>query len=103
MGHPDAVLNTAVLGLPDGSTLELIEFSKPEDRAIYKPQCQDIGSFHLGLQVERLDLLLPRTEAMGWQKIGPVTVLDRGSMAGWDCVFVRNEDGTTLELFGKPH
>lgn len=38
VGVPDAVMENAMVALPDGSRVELLEYSAPADRKAYKPR-----------------------------------------------------------------
>lgn len=38
IGVPDAVMDNAMVALPDGSRVELLEYSAPADRKVYKPR-----------------------------------------------------------------
>ena len=101
VGHPAASLCSVILGLPDGSELELCEYKAPENRATVKPESHDVGSWHLGFLVEGMDDLMEKMEGMSWKKVGPVGVLTQGPRKGARVVYMRDNDGTTLELFEK--
>lgn len=38
IGVPDAIMDNAMVALPDGSRIELLEYSAPAERNVYKPR-----------------------------------------------------------------
>lgn len=48
IGVPDAVMDNAMVALPDGSRIELLEYSAPADRKVYKPRgCECVPHIRL--------------------------------------------------------
>lgn len=54
IGVPDAVMDNAMVALPDGTRVELLEYSAPADRKVYKPRgCECVQHLRLETTVER--------------------------------------------------
>lgn len=96
-GVPGAEISIAVLK-GYGHKIELLEYSAPADRQHLRPRPCDIGSVHVALVVENLDPLLKTIARSGWQPAGEPQTLVAGPNAGKRVVYVRDPDGTTIEL-----
>lgn len=83
-----------------GHTLELIEYHAPADRKSLHPRPCDTGFAHLALKVEGLDALIQAAAPHGFAPVNPPLHAASGRYAGKNVVYVRNEDGLTLELIG---
>jgi catechol 2,3-dioxygenase-like lactoylglutathione lyase family enzyme len=102
-GVAGAELKLAVLKTPGGHKIELLEYLAPPDRtkhADLRP-C-DVGSVHVALTVNDLDAVLQRIAASGWETAGKPQVLQSGPNTGKRVVYVRDPDGTTIELMQAP-
>jgi catechol 2,3-dioxygenase-like lactoylglutathione lyase family enzyme len=101
-GVEGAEIKLAVLKTPGGHKIELLEYMAPADRkrAILRP-C-DIGSVHVALLVEDLEAVLERIAASGWKAAGKPQRLQSGPNTGKRVVYVRDPDGTTIELMQPP-
>jgi catechol 2,3-dioxygenase-like lactoylglutathione lyase family enzyme len=97
-GVEGAEIKLAVLKTPGGHKIELLEYLAPanRNRTTFRP-C-DVGSVHVALLVEDLDAVLARIAASGWKAVGKPQTLTRGPNAGKRVVYVREPDGTTIEL-----
>src|ERR1051325_7919085 len=97
-GVEGAELKLAVLKTPGGHKIELLEYLAPADRkrANFRP-C-DVGSVHVALLVENLDAALHRIAESGGKTAGQPQILTKGPNAGKRVVYVRDPDGTTIEL-----
>ncbi len=100
-GVPGAKISIAVLKAP-GHRIELLEYKAPSDRkrADFRP-C-DVGSVHVALTVDNLDAVLSTIAASGWSAAGKPQILKTGPNAGKRIVYVRDPDGTTIELMQPP-
>ena len=97
-GVAGAEILIAVLKAP-GHKIELLEYLAPPDRKRdfdLKP-C-DTGFVHIALTVENLDAVLQRIAASGWRAAGMPQTLTAGPNAGKRVIYVRDPDGTTIEL-----
>ena len=101
VGVPGAALRLAMVEGP-GHMIELIEYTSPDDRQVYKPRSSDVGSVHLGLYVENMDALLARSASVGWLPVGKVQTVESGERKGLRLVYVRSPDGITIEFLELP-
>jgi catechol 2,3-dioxygenase-like lactoylglutathione lyase family enzyme len=97
-----AEIKLAVLKTPGGHKIELLEYLAPVDRrrASFRP-C-DVGSVHVALLVDDLDAVVSQIAALGWEAAGKPQTLTLGPNAGKRVVYVRDPDGTTIELMQMP-
>jgi len=103
-GVAGAELKLAVLKAPGGHKIELLEYLAPPDRTKHTDlrPC-DVGSVHVALTVNDLDAILQRIVASGWKTAGKPQTLQSGPNAGKRVVYVRDPDGTTIELMQLPN
>jgi catechol 2,3-dioxygenase-like lactoylglutathione lyase family enzyme len=97
-GVEGAEIKLAVLKTPGGHKIELLEYLAPADRKDADLRPCDVGSVHVALLVDDLDGVLEHIAASGWQPAGKPQVLTIGPNAGKRVVYVRDPDGTTIEL-----
>ncbi|MDQ3199655.1 MAG: VOC family protein [Verrucomicrobiota bacterium] len=100
-GVHEAEIAIAVLRAP-GHRIELLEYLAPAERKHYAPRPCDVGSVHLALTVDNLDALLEQIAASGWKAVGQPQILTTGPNAGKRIIYVRDPDGTTIELMQPP-
>lgn len=101
-GVPGAEILIAVVKAP-GHKIELLEYRAPADRKQQndlKP-C-DVGSVHIALTVDNLDSVLETIAAFGWKTAGTPQTLTIGPNAGKRVIYVRDPDGSTIELMQLP-
>src|SRR6185295_2021191 len=102
-GVPGAAISLAVLEAPGGHKIELLEYGNPLDRKGHvdlKP-C-DVGHAHVALTVDDLEAVLQTIAASGWTAAGQPQTLQTGPNAGKRVIYVRDPDGTTVELMQLP-
>lgn len=97
-GVEGAELKLAVLKTPCGHKIELLEYLAPVDRKRASLRPCDVGSVHVALLVEDLKAALDRIAVSGWKTAGQPQILTKGPNAGKRVVYVRDPDGTTIEL-----
>jgi len=97
-GIEGAEIKLAVLKAPGGHKIELLEYRAPANRKHANLRPCDVGSVHLALFVEDLDAVLAQIAASGWKAGGKPQMLTSGPNAGKRVVYVRDPDGTTIEL-----
>src|SRR6266705_5238416 len=97
-GVKGAEIKLAVLKAPGGHKIELLEYLAPADRKRANLQPCDVGSVHVALVVDDLDAVLNTIAASGWKAAGKPQTLTTGPNAGKRVVYVRDPDGTTIEL-----
>lgn len=101
-GVKGAELKLAVLNTPSGHKIELLEYLAPADRKPANVRPCDVGSTHVALLVEDLNCALDRIAVSGWKTAGQPQILTKGPNAGKRVVYVRDPDGTTIELMQIP-
>jgi glyoxylase I family protein len=101
-GVAGAELTLAVVKAPGGHKIELLEYLSPADRkknSGMRP-C-DVGHVHVAFTVENLDPILQKIAQSGWQAAGKPQTLASGPNAGKRVIYVRDPDGTTIELMER--
>ena len=101
-GVEGAEIKLAVLNTPGGHKIELLEYLAPADRKPANLRPCDVGAVHVALLVEDLDAVLTQITASGWKAAGKPQTLMAGPNAGKRVVYVRDPDGTTIELMQIP-
>ena len=101
-GVDGAEIKIAVLKTSSGHKIELLEYVAPPDRKRTNFRPCDIGSVHVALLVENLEFVLEHIARSGWEAAGKPQRLTRGPNAGKCVVYVRDPDGTTIELMEIP-
>ena len=95
-------LKLAVLKTPSGHKIELLEYLAPTDRKRANLRPCDVGHIHVAVLVDDLDTVLDRIAASGWKAAGKPQTLKTGPNAGKQVVYVRDPEGTTIELMQLP-
>ena len=103
-GVPGADLEFAILSIPGGHAVELVQYRAPADRQHLRPLPDDVGSVHLALNVDDIRAVLRRARKAGWRAPGkPVTWNQAGSpFNGYSFVYMTDPDGTYVELIQAP-
>jgi catechol 2,3-dioxygenase-like lactoylglutathione lyase family enzyme len=81
-----------------GHRVELLEYQAPADRKIIRPRSCDVGSVHLGLYVDDLDIALARVAEAGWLPVAEPQTVEGGERDGMRLIYVRGPDGVTIEF-----
>ena len=97
-GVEGAEIKLAVLKTAGGHKIELLEYLAPADRKRGNLRPCDVGSVHVALLVEDLNVVLTQIAASGWKTAGKPQTLGTGPNAGKRVVYVCDPDGTTIEL-----
>jgi len=102
-GVAGAELKLAVVKAPNGHKIELLQYLSPPDRKedVDLRPC-DVGHAHIAMTVEDLEPLLQKIAASDWKAAGKAQTLRSGPNAGKRVVYVRDPDGTTIELMELP-
>lgn len=96
-GVGGAEIQLAVLRAP-GHKIELLQYLTPPQRKASALRPCDLGAAHVALLVDDLDAVLARIQKFGWEPAGKPQTLQVGPNAGRRVVYVRDPDGTTIEL-----
>ena len=100
VGHPGVVMQAALLDLPGGTLLELLDYGEHASAA-QDDDTSHAGNVHLCLRVTDVDVAWSAALGAGARGVsdgGPVTV-DAGPNTGARAAYLRIHDGVTLELF----
>jgi catechol 2,3-dioxygenase-like lactoylglutathione lyase family enzyme len=97
-GVEGAEIKLAVLKTPGGHKIELLEYLAPRDRRRPNLRPCDVAFVHIALLVDDLEAVLDKISASGWKAAGNPQILTKGPNAGKRVVYVRDPDGTTIEL-----
>ncbi len=102
-GVPGAEIKIAVLK-GYRHKIELLEYVLPNDRKedVDLRPC-DLGHVHVALVVDDLDAVMEKIATSGWKAPGSPQTLTAGPNAGKRVVYVRDPDGTTIELMQPPN
>jgi glyoxylase I family protein len=101
-GVKGAELKLAVVKTPTGHKIELLEYFAPADRRRGDLRPCDVGHVHVALTVDNLDAVLEKIAASGWKAAGKPQTLRQGPNAGKRVIYVRDPEGTTIELMQMP-
>lgn len=101
-GVPGAQARVAMLTLPGGHVVELLQYSAPEGATRMAPRPCDIGGAHLALEVESMATTVQAAQRFGFDVAGRMEVLTGGPFAGRCVTYVRDAYGFTLEFIGGP-
>ena len=85
-----------------GHKIELLEYLAPADRKRLDPRPCDVGSVHVALTVGDLDAVLRIVAESGWKAAGKPQTLSTGPNSGKRVAYLRDPDGTTIELMQPP-
>jgi glyoxylase I family protein len=102
-GVSGAEIQLAVVKVPGGHKIELLEYLAPPNRKtdVGLRPC-DVEHVHVALIVDDLDAVLRRIAVSGWKAAGKPQTLKSGPNAGKRVVYVRDPDGTTIEFMQPP-
>jgi glyoxylase I family protein len=100
-GVDGAVIRVAFVEGP-GVTMELVQYLSPPQRMPVRTQPNDVGSAHLAFFVDNLAGIVAASERAGWHLAGAIQPIAVGPRAGGRAAYIRNADGTTLELVQRP-
>lgn len=102
IGMPDAVVHAVLLEIPGtGHRLELFEYKQPRGTPqTLTPTCNP-GSSHICYLVDDLPALYERLKAAECQFISPPVYLDEGPNAGGWALYMKDPDGTPIELYQR--
>ena len=100
-GVPGAHVRAALV-TKGGSTVELLQYTAPDDRKTVRPRPSDVGSVHIALEVDDVEAVAEACAGHGWVMPGRIETLAGGPLEGAKFVYLFNDDGTALELVQLP-
>jgi catechol 2,3-dioxygenase-like lactoylglutathione lyase family enzyme len=99
-GVADAQVEFAFMQLGN-VTVEFVEYLLPREKGTFLPRPCDRGFSHLAVNVDSVDEISKNAKAFGFKQIGGVIEMLGGPDKGKKAVYIRSEDGLTLELIGN--
>lgn len=102
VGVDSASVTLAMVEVPGGHLIELLEYHTPDDRQVFKPRSCDIGSVHLAFNVSDIEALLIKIEEAGWRRLGEIQTVADEDRLGLRIAYARGPDGETLEFLQWP-
>ena len=101
VGYEGAHVRMAHLSFPgDEQRIELFQYLEPPGRGD-PAEPRDVGITHVCFLVEDLAGLAARLRGAGTALYSDPVVVDTGANAGGLCLYLRDPDGITLELFQR--
>jgi lactoylglutathione lyase len=101
VGLSDACMSAALLHLPDGGALELVQYDHPKGEFV-RPRPCDIGGVHLAFVVGDVASLYERLAAAGVEITStPECLRGEGRAGGFRFLQARDPDGALLEFMEK--
>lgn len=99
VGLANAKINAAVVSLDGGHRVELLEYTTPGDGTTLIPRPCDVGSVHLAINVTKSRNLIAAAKELGWTPAADEPQRRKmGDGSTRDVVYIRSEDGVTVEL-----
>lgn len=81
-----------------GHTVELIEYKAPAGRGRVEARPCDAGFAHLALNVDNVDAAVEAVAGLGLKPVSPPVTIDQGPNRGRKVVYLRDQDGVTIEF-----
>jgi catechol 2,3-dioxygenase-like lactoylglutathione lyase family enzyme len=101
-GVRDGAIDFAILDIPGGHQVELVQYGAPPDRRHVRLRPSDVGSVHLSLFVSDMQSVLRAAAAAGWRAAGTPQTMPAGPATGATFEYLTDPDGTILELIQPP-
>jgi len=104
VGLPNAELSVAMLAIPHGGKLELVQYHEPAGATVLMAPC-DRGGLHFALVVDDIFSLKLRLEEDGTHFFSEPQCAPSGPTEGSYFVYCRDPDGAIVELIqlATPH
>lgn len=96
-GVENAVIRVAFVEGP-GVTIELVQYLAPARLVTQHRSPSEVGSAHLAFFVDDIDAIVLAAAPSGFSLAGTVQNIRVGPRAGGRAAYLRDADGTTLEL-----
>jgi catechol 2,3-dioxygenase-like lactoylglutathione lyase family enzyme len=97
VGHPDAVLDVAMLAVPGGSKLELVHYSTSAGAKV-RNGSNDAGALHIAFRVPDMEGLVARLRQRGIEFVSVPQTSPVGPSKGAQFVYCRDPDGAIIEF-----
>ena len=101
IGMPGAKLRISMVQLPDGRSIELIQYVKPKGTAIDLATC-NAGVAHIAFSVDNIQKMYDDLSAKGVKFVSaPVWEPRNDGKGKWAHCYLRGPDGITFELIER--
>jgi catechol 2,3-dioxygenase-like lactoylglutathione lyase family enzyme len=101
-GVREGAIDFAILNIPGGHQLELVQYAAPPDRRHVRLRPSDVGSVHVSLFVSDIQAVMRAAAAAGWRAAGTPQAMRDGPATGATFEYLTDPDGTILELIQPP-
>ena len=101
VGMPGARFRIALVLIPDGKNMELIEYGRPKGQKI-DLNTANPGVAHIAFQVDEIQTMYEELSAKGVRFVSPpVWVPGNDGKGRWAVCYLRGPDGITVEMIEK--
>ncbi len=101
VGIRDAVLRVAIVHVPDGTNIELIEYIRPEGKKVDSRPC-NAGIAHIAFQVDDIERMYRELTAKGVNFVSPpVWAPGNDGKGKWGVAYLKGPDDITIEVIEK--
>lgn len=97
VGFPDADLSTAMLAVPGGSKLELVQYVRPVGTTAGS-QPNSAGSMHVAFVVDDVEAVYQRLQSRGARPRSQPQISTEGPSRGNKMLYAHDPDGALLEF-----
>lgn len=101
VGMPDAILRIAIVYVPGGANIELIEYARPKGRKVDSRPCNP-GIAHIAFLVDDIERTYLDLTAQGVHFVSPpVWAPGNDGKGKWGVCYLKGPDDITIELIEK--
>ena len=101
VGIPDAILRVAIVHVPGGTNIELIEYVRPEGKKVDSRPC-NAGIAHIAFLVEDIERAYRELTAKGVRFVSPpVWTPGNDGKGRWGVSYLKGPDDITIEVIEK--
>ena len=85
-----------------GHSIELIEYTGPDDRGHATGRPCDNGFSHVAYDVDDIDAAIEAAAEYGFEPLGGIATVDKGPNTGGRAAYLRDGDGVNIEFIQPP-
>jgi glyoxylase I family protein len=101
VGMPGALLRISIVKIPGGSSMELIEYVRPEGKKIDSASCNP-GVAHIAFEVDDIERIYHDLSNKGVSFVNPPVWASGNDGTGyWGVSYLKGPDDITVELIEK--
>jgi catechol 2,3-dioxygenase-like lactoylglutathione lyase family enzyme len=101
VGIRDAILRVAIVHVPDGTNIELIEYVRPAGKKVDSRPC-NAGIAHIAFQVDDIEKTYQELTAKGVYFVSPpVWAPGNDGKGRWGVSYLKGPDDITIEVIEK--